>query len=77
MAVSNWKLDWIKTMTQECIRNSLTITGLVPKCDFELAKLHPPLKALFEAMMTSRTKNGYFLKVFDMGEKILITIFVC
>jgi hypothetical protein len=37
MAVSNWTLDWIKTMTQECIRNSFTITGLVPKCDFELA----------------------------------------
>jgi hypothetical protein len=49
MVVSSWTLDWIKTMTQECIRNSFTITGLVPKCDFELDKLHPPLKALFEA----------------------------
>jgi hypothetical protein len=49
MVVSNWTLDWNKTMTQECIQNSFTITGLVPECDFELDKLHPLLKAFFEA----------------------------
>ena len=60
MTVSSWTLDWIKTMTQECIRNSFTIKGLVPKCDFELAKLHPPLKALFEAKYCSESWDALF-----------------
>jgi hypothetical protein len=36
---------------------------LVPKCDFELVKLHPPLKALFEATCCEKTWDALYGKL--------------
>ena len=50
-------------MAHECIRNSFNITGLVPKSDFELDKLQPPQKALFEATYCKESWDALYGKL--------------
>lgn len=47
LMVSNWIIEWIATKNSDQIINSFKVCGLLPKENFALEHLHPPLKALF------------------------------
>ncbi len=46
--VSTWIFEWIVSRSSDHIRNAFKNCGLVPKEEFDLNVLYPPLKALFQ-----------------------------
>ncbi|GBG77382.1 hypothetical protein CBR_g23713 [Chara braunii] len=45
--VANWVCLWAKTKTKEDIAQAFAMCGLVCKEDFDVEKLHPPLRAVY------------------------------
>ena len=42
--VSRWVLDWMATRTTETIAKAFTVWGITHPDDFDVKKLHPPLR---------------------------------
>ncbi|ETM47956.1 hypothetical protein L914_07454 [Phytophthora nicotianae] len=43
-AVAQWTLEWVASKTAEDVKKAFTLCGLVAKEEFEMDKLHAPLK---------------------------------
>ncbi|KAE9347088.1 hypothetical protein PR003_g7099 [Phytophthora rubi] len=48
-AVAHWTLDWIASKTEDDVKKAFRLCGLVAKEDFDMDRLHAPLKALLSA----------------------------
>ncbi|ETM97929.1 hypothetical protein PPTG_19925 [Phytophthora nicotianae INRA-310] len=45
-AVAQWTLEWVASKTAEDVKKAFTLCGLVAKEEFEMDKLHAPLKGI-------------------------------
>jgi len=46
--VSKWILEWIDSLSHETVQKAFKVCGLVAKDEFEIQKLHEPLRKFFE-----------------------------
>lgn len=45
--VTEWVSDWCDKVPEPMIRKAFNLCGLVPRCDFDVANLHQPLKEIY------------------------------
>jgi len=46
--VSKWILEWIESLSHESVQKAFKVCGLVPRDEFDIYKLHDPLRIIFE-----------------------------
>ncbi|GBG86573.1 hypothetical protein CBR_g41635 [Chara braunii] len=62
--VADWVCLWAKTKTKEDIAQAFTMRGLVCKEDFDVEKLHPPLRALYNDVVNIDDWNDQYAQDF-------------
>ncbi|GBG90296.1 hypothetical protein CBR_g50474 [Chara braunii] len=60
--VADWVCDWVQMKTKQEITNAFEVCGLQLKADFDLAKLHAPLQALFSPTLNMEERDAAFDK---------------
>lgn len=51
--VTKWAADWCDSKTKEEIAKAFDVCGLVPEQEFTIEKLHTPLQAIFNQIMST------------------------
>jgi hypothetical protein len=61
--VSEWVKDWAGEKNAEFFRNAFVLTGLVPVREFDINKLHTPLKLCYDEATTEEDlmNNGFIM----------------
>ncbi|GBG81698.1 hypothetical protein CBR_g32692 [Chara braunii] len=62
--ITAWVAEWVKLRKADEVVNSFRVCGLVPKQDFDLDALHPPLKALFDPLFNAVEWNKLYAAEF-------------
>lgn len=52
--VTKWAVEWANSLSRDLIRKSFDICGLVPREDFDIQKLHKPLRDIFVRDMSAQ-----------------------
>ncbi|GBG84585.1 hypothetical protein CBR_g38868 [Chara braunii] len=62
--VEDWVCQWAKTKTTEDITQAFAMCGLVRKEDFDVDKLHAPLRALYNDVVDMDDLNNHYAERF-------------